>query len=137
MEVNWEVCSSDTEDAVDYKPAPDRITFLYEKVCEGEIPDLEATIYPKRVVKKESLPDSNNSKESEEQSSDESEKKTVASMDLNEFDFDSQPDKPVKKFKLKRAPVRQQQKKVARMEKVCSDILKYQKMDEEEQTKKS
>jgi len=66
----------------------------------------------------------------EKESSEKVEEKDPFSAELNEFDFDSQPDKPTKKFTLKRAPARQQPKKVARMDKVFNDIRKYQKMDE-------
>lgn len=130
--------ASDEEDGEDYQPPANKIILLYEKICKGEIPELEAVIHPRRAVeKKEVQLESQKSVKAERKSSDESMKKVTAPVEPNEFDFDSQPDKPLKTFKLKRTPVRPQQKKVARMDKVCSDILKYQKMDEDQLQQKN
>jgi len=129
-ELKWEICSSDVEDTDDYKPSAEKIISLYESICKGKIPTLEAIIYPRKVV---SLKDACAEGEMKVVPTT-GDKKTEETkpFEINEFDFDTQPEKPIKKFKLKRPPARQQQKKVARMDKVCSDILKYKRMDEDQ-----
>ncbi|CAK8690611.1 uncharacterized protein LOC143450139 [Clavelina lepadiformis] len=130
MNDNWEVPDSDGEET--YQPQPDIIVTLYKAIQKQMIPDLEVKIHPRRQP---SIPENNNTADVEANESNSlpaPEDEINVAEESNEFDFDSQHIDTVKRF-TRRNPSRPQTKKVARMDKVCSNIIKYQKMDEEQQ----
>lgn len=138
---DWQVECSDDDCAEDYKPSTDKIIEWLERVCdEKELPSLECKIYPKRSNKAEEMEvDEKEEVEAEEkQEADEVVEKPPppppqpSDFD-NEFDFDTEPSQPVKAFKVKKATERQPTKSVARMDQVCSNIVKYHKLDEKNQ----
>jgi len=131
----WEVYDTDDGDEDnDYKPTDVNIIVqLYNRIKQGEIFTLDTVLYPQReVVKKEDVV-----KDEYDMSDEDEDRKTPEKQQpqFEEFDFDSQPGAPVKRFTPRRTPSRPQVKKVARMDKVFSNIQKYRKMDEEQQIK--
>uniref|UniRef100_H2XKC6 PAXIP1-associated glutamate-rich protein 1 n=2 Tax=Ciona intestinalis TaxID=7719 RepID=H2XKC6_CIOIN len=131
---DWHVSGSDGEDASDYQPDPTTIVKLYNLINSGELPPLQTFIHPRDKLQTKEL---QVKQESPALLKSESIETKTSPSEPNEFDFDSQSTASVKRFTPKRTPNRPQQKKVARMDKVCSNILKYKKLDEEQMQKEN
>jgi len=136
----WEIYDTDDDDEDnDYKPTDVNIIVqLYNRIKQGEIFTLDTVLYPQReveVVKKEVVVKDEYDMSDEDEGEGRKTPDKQQTTQFEEFDFDSQPGAPVKRFTPRRTPSRPQVKKVARMDKVFSNIQKYRKMDEEQQIK--
>nr|CAB3264632.1 PAXIP1-associated glutamate-rich protein 1 [Phallusia mammillata] len=131
-EEDWEVPNSDEDDEPDYMPKPEKIVSLYNDLDQGKIPVLEVKILPRvdpNLIKPvQPVPVEKPVVESKPEEMEE-----AAQQEANEFDFDSQTVDTVKRFTPKRAPNKAHVKKVARMDQVYSNIMKYKKLDAEQQ----
>jgi len=112
-----------------WEPAPEDIVQLYEKLARGEVPELDWECPDRRSPS----PLGEEESEEEEEQTDETDKEEKLEPDGFDFDEDTPLDRSTvtpRRLGANKTP-KSQQKRVASMDSILSDLIRHKKIDRE------